>query len=529
MLWTDKYRPKTFDDVVGNVKQKAIIQKWVEKWKNGEPQPPLLLIGPAGTGKTTIAHIIANEFSEYIELNASDKRSHDLLMTTIGESANTYSLFGNNRKLIIMDEVDGIHGTNDRGGTKALNKIIKESKQPIVMMANDFYSSKLTTMKKNCQVIKMDKIRAPTINKFLRDVVLKNEEIEVDPDVLLKLSKRSSGDLRSAINTLQALVENGGELTEETLDTTGQKDNTASVIDTVTRVLKSTNPINVKRSLRENNEDPTLLMEYIAENIPREYENNKEIKDAYEMISQADLYFGRARSSRNYGYWRYASDFMGPGVALSKKQTYKKFTRVTGPMAFSLMGRSRGQRALRDRIASKMEEKMHISLQVAYTVFPYFEIMFEDDVTAWEISDFLELEDDEIKRFRKKKIPKKVCTVMEKVKAEMREEEKEEWRNSIKQGIYANIPNQNDLSDDNSLVNDEYDAGMTIKDDFNDISDDELDAIASEFSLDNSKSKLNKNKKDKSKDDDKNNEDELIEEKPKEEKLEKGQTTLFSF
>ena len=80
MLWTDKYRPKTFDDVVGNVKQKAIIQKWVEKWKNGEPQPPLLLIGPAGTGKTTIAHIIADEFSEYIELNASDKRSHDLLM-----------------------------------------------------------------------------------------------------------------------------------------------------------------------------------------------------------------------------------------------------------------------------------------------------------------------------------------------------------------------------------------------------------------------------------------------------------------
>ena len=79
----------------------------------------LFITGKAGTGKTTIAHIIANEFSEYIELNASDKRSHDLLMTTIGESANTYSLFGNNRKLIIMDEVDGIHGTNDRGGTKA--------------------------------------------------------------------------------------------------------------------------------------------------------------------------------------------------------------------------------------------------------------------------------------------------------------------------------------------------------------------------------------------------------------------------
>lgn len=530
MLWVDKYRPKTFKEVVGNNKQKKVIEDWLQSWQDGNPQKPLLLIGPAGTGKTTIAHIIANEFSEYIELNASDKRSQDVLMSTIGESATTKSLFGENKKLIIMDEVDGIHGTNDRGGTSALNKIIKNSKQPIVMMANDFYSNKLTTIKKNALVIKMDKIRSNSINKFLRDVVLKNEGIEVDPDVLMKLSKRSSGDLRSAINTLQALVENGGELTEETLDTTGQKDNTATVIDTVTRVLKSTNAINVKRSLRENNEDPTLVMEYIAENIPREYEDNKEIKDAYEMISKADLFFGRARSSRNYGYWRYASDFMGPGVALSKKQTYKKFTRVTGPMAFTLMGRTRGQRALRDRIAAKMEEKMHVSLQVAYTIFPYFEIMFEDDVTAWQISDFLELEEDEIKRFRKKKIPKKVITAMEKVKAEMREEEKEEWRNSIKKGIFANVPSEADLADNNinkNLIDEEYIEDITIKEDLNNISDDELDEIANEFSLKPSKSRLDKEKNDVD-DEEKKDKDKDKKEKT-EEKLEKGQTTLFSF
>ena len=541
MLWTDKYRPKSFDDVVGNVKQKKIIQDWVEKWKNNDPQPPLLLIGPAGTGKTTIAHIIAEEFSEYIELNASDKRSHDLLMSTIGESANTYSLFGNNRKLIIMDEVDGIHGTNDRGGTKALNKIIKESKQPIVMMANDFYSNKLTTIKKNALVVKMDKIKSPSINKYLRDVVLKNEGIEADPEVLKKLAKRSSGDLRSSINTLQALVENGGELTEETLESTSQKDNTSTIFDTVTRVLKSKNPEHVKRSMFENTEDPTLVMEYIAENIPREYESNKEVKKAYEMISQADLYFGRTRSSQYYGYWKYASDFMGVGVSSSKNDTYRKYSKIITPMSFSLMGRTRGKRALRDRIASKMEEKMHISLQVAYTVFPYFEIMFENDKLAWEISDFLELEDDEIKFFRKKKIPKKVIKEMEKIKAEMREEEKEEWRNSIKEGIFREIPPQsleetNDIDDVNvvdnesnqlndvNVIDDANELALenrshenaTVVDIFDDFDDEELDEIASEFSS-NNKSKL---REDNSKSGKK---------KKEEEKLDKGQTTLFSF
>ena len=462
-------------------------------------------------------------------------------MSTIGESANTYSLFGNNRKLIIMDEVDGIHGTNDRGGTKALNKIIKESKQPIVMMANDFYSNKLTTIKKNALVVKMDKIKSPSINKYLRDVVLKNEGIEADPEVLKKLAKRSSGDLRSSINTLQALVENGGELTEETLESTSQKDNTSTIFDTVTRVLKSKNPEHVKRSMFENTEDPTLVMEYIAENIPREYESNKEVKKAYEMISQADLYFGRTRSSQYYGYWKYASDFMGVGVSSSKNDTYRKYSKIITPMSFSLMGRTRGKRALRDRIASKMEEKMHISLQVAYTVFPYFEIMFENDKLAWEISDFLELEDDEIKFFRKKKIPKKVIKEMEKIKAEMREEEKEEWRNSIKEGIFREIPPQsleetNDIDDVNvvdnesnqlndvNVIDDANEVALenrshenaTVVDIFDDFDDEELDEIASEFSS-NNKSKL---REDNSKSGKK---------KKEEEKLDKGQTTLFSF
>ena len=527
MLWVDKYRPKSFDEVVGNKKEIGIILNWVDNWKNGNSQPPLLLVGPAGTGKTTMAHLTANEFSEYIELNASDKRSYDILMNTIGESSTTRSLFGENKKLIIMDEVDGIHGTNDSGGTRALNKIIKESKQPIIMMANDFYSKRLATIKNNATVIKMRRLDYRAINKFLREVILKNEGIQVNNEVLLKLSKRSSGDLRSAINTLQALVDNGGELTEEALDSTSQKDNTSTIFDTVLVILKSENPEHIKTSMFENNEDPSLVMEYIAENIPREYEKNSEIKKAYEMISQADLYFGRTRSSQYYGYWKYASDFMGPGVSFSKNNKYRKRSFIQGPKVFTLMRNNRGKRALRDEIASKMEEKMHVSLQVAYTIFPYFEIMFENDEVAWEISDFLELEDDEIKFFRKKKIPKSVINKMEKIKAEMREEEKEEWRNSIKEGIFREIPPQElEEVEEPAYIEDEIDdinshKNSTVVDIFDDFDDDELDEIANEYSLSNSpKSKLRKKK---------SSDDESKPKKEKKEELDKGQTTLFSF
>ena len=128
------------------------------------------------------------------------------------------------------------------------------------------------------------------------------------------------------------------------------------------------------------------------------------IKKAYENIAKADLYFGRAQSSRNYGYWKYASDFMGIGVSSSKKETYKKFSKIQTPTIFTLMGRNRGKRNLRDGIAEKMSEKMHISHAIAISMFPYLEIMFQNDELAWEISDFLDLEDNEIKRFRKKRI-----------------------------------------------------------------------------------------------------------------------------
>jgi replication factor C large subunit len=187
-------------------------------------------------------------------------------------------------------------------------------------------------------------------------------------------------------------------------------------------------------------------MEYITENIPREYKKPDEIKKAYENIAKADLYFGRAQSSRNYGYWRYATDFMGIGVSSSKHETYKKFTKITSPTIFTLMGRNRGKRNLRDKIAEKMSLKMHISNSIAISMFPYLEIMFKDDELAWEISDFLELEDDEIKRFRKKKIPKKVITKMEKQKAQMRVEERDRRAEELKNQMVNVVP---DIQDEN--------------------------------------------------------------------------------
>ncbi|MDP1553257.1 MAG: replication factor C large subunit, partial [Methanobacteriaceae archaeon] len=325
------------------------------------------------------------------------------------------SFFDAGLKLIILDEVDGIHGNDDRGGTKAIGNIIKKGKHPLILAANDFYSKRLKTIKTKTNVIKIPRLHTNSIGAFLKKIC-REEGVKFDDDVIKELAKRSTGDMRSAINDLEVMAQGKDSISMEDLGVVGAKDSTSNIFDSVRIVLKSKTIKNIKPAMHLD-EDPTLVMEIIAENIPREYEKPHEIQKAYEMISQADLYFGRAVSSRNYTYWRYASEFMGVGVALSKDETYRKFARYTGSSSFAMLGRTRSKRDLRDRVAQKMSAKLHVSNQVAIEQFPFMEVMFANDEMAHEIASYLGLEDDEVKLFRSKKLPKKVVKKVSKGKS----------------------------------------------------------------------------------------------------------------
>lgn len=402
MLWTEKYSPKNFDQVLGNVKIKDEIQKWVEEWLRGNTQKCLLLIGPPGTGKTTLAHIAANEFSEFIELNASDKRSFDIINNTIGEASLSKSLFGEGLKLIILDEVDGIHGTEDRGGTRAINKIIKEGYHPIIMMANDPYSKRLQSLKPKCNTFILRKVHTNSIVSLLKKICIK-EGVEFEEHVIRNLAKRSNGDLRTAINDLEVIARGKDSINNDDLELLSKKDDVVNIFDSVRTVLKSKNPRRIKDAMRVEAE-PSFILELVAENIPREYEKVNEIQNAYEMVSQADIYLGRAFNTRIYGFWKYAYELMSLGVALSKSETYKKFSRFTNSTIFAMLSKSRSKRDLRDRVSEKMGLKLHSSKKVAREQFPYMEIMFQNDETAYELATFFGLADDEVKLFRKRKI-----------------------------------------------------------------------------------------------------------------------------
>jgi replication factor C large subunit len=408
MLWTEKYRPRNLDEVLGNKKAKEQIQEWVEGWEHGEPQKCLLLVGPPGTGKTTLAHLIAEDFSDKIELNASDKRSYDILLNTIGEASASMSLFGQGRKLIVLDEVDGLHGNEDRGGVRAINKIMKEGHHPLIMMANDPYSPRIRSLKSKCQTITIRKVHTNSITAMLKRICIK-EGVDFEEHMLRTLAKRSRGDLRSAINDLEVMARGKDSIGSEDLETISGKDVVNNIFDSVRTILKSKNPRRVRDSLRLE-ADPKFILELVAENIPREYEKPEEIEKAYQMIAEADLYLGRAFNTRHYGYWKYTYDLMGLGVSLAKKDTYKKFSRYTNSTVYTLLSKNRAKRDLRERVAAKVGERLHSSQKLAVEQFPYLQIMFQSEDLARDLADYFDLEDAEVKLFRKRKIKKKKTT-----------------------------------------------------------------------------------------------------------------------
>jgi len=110
MMWSEKYRPNNFLDLIGNEESRKLFVEWFTNWKKGIK--PILLVGPPGIGKTTLANLAAKQFGyDLISLNASDVRNkkniYDILSPVLGNQ----TVLGT--PMIFIDEVDGVHGRAD--------------------------------------------------------------------------------------------------------------------------------------------------------------------------------------------------------------------------------------------------------------------------------------------------------------------------------------------------------------------------------------------------------------------------------
>jgi replication factor C large subunit len=371
--WTEKYRPSSLSEVRGNDKARDALREWADTWE--DHREAVVLHGAPGVGKTSAAHALANDAGwDVVELNASDQRTADVVERVAGEAAKSGTLTGGSsgRKLVLLDEADNLHGNVDRGGSAAITRLVKEGTQPIVLIANEYYDMS-NSLRSACRDIEFRDVSKRSIVPVLRDIC-RREGIEYEDAALDAIAEQNSGDLRSAVNDLQALAEADRRLTADDV-VMGERDRSEDVFDFLDGVIKNLGAEDALSAAYDTDENPDDLLNWVEDNVPKDYYGD-ELAVAYEFLSNADVWLGRVRATQNYSYWRYATDNIAGGVAAARQHDHGGWTRYGPPSYWRKLGSSRGTREKRDYVARHIAESAGCSMATARNeVLPFLEVM----------------------------------------------------------------------------------------------------------------------------------------------------------
>lgn len=378
--WIIKYRPKAVDEVVNQEQAKKLFIPWIKQWLTGRPpeKKAALFYGPAGVGKTSLVEAVAHEYRlELIEMNASDFRRKEDIERIAKVAATQMGLFGKKR-IILLDEVDGISGTADRGGLDAILELIRITKHPIVMTANDPWDARLKPLRDASLMVPFNRLSERYIVAALKRIC-KLENIECEEKALKLIAQRAEGDLRSAINDLQAIAEGYGKVTVDIVRSVlVSRDRQYSPWEMLRHLFMSKYAWQAKRAVTHADLDYETLLQWINENIPHQYTDAEDIWRAYESLARADIMLARTKRRSAWELLSYVFDLAGPGVALARKKSKFRWARYQYPQKILLLARTRELREVRDALAEAMAKRLLTSKKRFISeVMPYLRIIFE--------------------------------------------------------------------------------------------------------------------------------------------------------
>jgi len=371
-MWSEKYRPKNILEMIGNEEAKESFVNWLGKWIKGTK--PLLLIGPPGIGKTTISLLGAKQFGyDLIGLNASDVRSKQRIQEILGPVLGSAGIFG--KPMIFVDEVDGIHGRSDYGGVEALVEILKEPTVPIVLAANSDTSDKMKAIKKVTTTIKFRPL-PPRLLRFYLEEILRREGTSLKIGNIIKLVIDSRGDMRSMLNSAQALVTGFEPQIDRSFETT-------NVEDSINAFFKAKSPDEARAILYSLRIDPREKINAFYSSVITSPISKDLLKEMLDVISEADMLYGKIVRNQEWRLLRYLDPIL---LRLYKEGAPIRYSQFNLPWA--MLNRLRWDGRAIKELATSLAKRMHVSRSTFSTFYlPYLLYCIKNKTLEIDLAD----------------------------------------------------------------------------------------------------------------------------------------------
>jgi len=367
MTWIEKYRPKKFEDIKGQEEAVSEIKKFIENFNLGKltktSKKALILHGPPGTGKTTLAYVIANETnSEIFELNASDLRNRTKLREILRPAIEQKSLI-KKWKIILVDEVDGISKV-DFGGLTELLYLIESTQYPIIITANDVWNRKLSSLRRKSELVKLKEINYKIIKDIMLNI-LRKENLFMNLNILTSIATRARGDIRAAINDLQT----ASRMQDPSLITFDERNKEIDIFNALRMIFKG-KPTNALLKVFDSVNMPIdQIILWMEENIPAEYQD-EELAKAFDALSRTDIFKGRIYKQQYWRFLVYENILLSYGISASKKNIKTGFTSYKRPTRILKIWLNNQRTAKKKSIAQKYAQYVHVGQKRAMNEFP---------------------------------------------------------------------------------------------------------------------------------------------------------------